>query len=169
MSRGIASAKQRRAGFQPEPPSIPSKPSISGQTENGGLTLQQVIALVDTRLVKLEKFMKDSQEAPYPRVPANAGPAESGVQGTDGQPIQEGELGDLNSILDDFNNRFVVLAEELSQLKDVVLKLQSYTMDVNKLLLEERVNILSDLGEDKSLFTMNNIVPQEVDILAEPK
>jgi hypothetical protein len=30
--------------------------------------------------------------------------------------------------------------------KDIVLKLQSYTMDVNKTLLQERINVFSDLG-----------------------
>jgi hypothetical protein len=38
------------------------------------------------------------------------------------------------------------LAEEMAQLKDTLMKLQTYTMDVNKMLLEERVNVLSDLG-----------------------
>jgi hypothetical protein len=39
-----------------------------------------------------------------------------------------------------------MIAEEVANLKDIVLKLQSYTMDVNKTLLEERIHILSDLG-----------------------
>jgi hypothetical protein len=38
------------------------------------------------------------------------------------------------------------LAEELNNIKDVVLKLQSYTMEINKTLLEERINVFSDLG-----------------------
>jgi hypothetical protein len=31
-------------------------------------------------------------------------------------------------------------------MKDIVLKLQSYTMDVNKTLLEERIQVFSDLN-----------------------
>ena len=51
MSRAVASAKQRRAGVSaPEPPantfSAPAPPA-------NGLTLPQVIALVDSRLIKL--------------------------------------------------------------------------------------------------------------------
>ena len=42
-----------------------------------------------------------------------------------------------------------MLAQEVADLKDIVLKLQSYTMDVNKTLFEERIQVLSDMGENK--------------------
>ena len=50
-------------------------------------------------------------------------------------------MGILSFLLD-------IIVEEIANLKDIVLKLQSYTMDVNKTLLEERINILSDLGSN---------------------
>ena len=50
----------------------------------------------------------------------------------------------------------MLLAEEIAQLKDTLMKLQTYTMDVNKMLLEERVNVLSDLGNDKTMFVMED-------------
>jgi hypothetical protein len=40
----------------------------------------------------------------------------------------------------------VILAGEVENLKDIVLKLQSYTMEVNKTLYEERIQVLSDMG-----------------------
>jgi hypothetical protein len=55
------------------------------------------------------------------------------------------------------DTRFDILAREIADLKDVVLKLQAYTMDVNKTLLEERIHILSDLDttvEDKQTNTL---------------
>jgi hypothetical protein len=52
----------------------------------------------------------------------------------------------LNEILGEFNMRFEVLADEISTLKDTILRLQTFTMDVNKMLLNERVRVLSDLG-----------------------
>ena len=52
-----------------------------------------------------------------------------------------------NDILSEFDEKFEVLANEIADLKDIVLKLQSYTMDVNKMLMEERINVLSDMGE----------------------
>ena len=52
----------------------------------------------------------------------------------------------LEKIIDEFNGRFEIFAEEIANMKDVIMKLQSYTMDVNKTLLEERFHVLSDLG-----------------------
>ena len=43
---------------------------------------------------------------------------------------------------------------EINSLKDTVLKLQTYTMDVNKVLLQERINILSDLGDNGERFML---------------
>jgi hypothetical protein len=40
-----------------------------------------------------------------------------------------------------------MLAGEVEGLKDIVLKLQAYTMEVNKTLYEERVQVLSDMGQ----------------------
>lgn len=173
MSRAIASARQRRAGLtQPEPQSVP-KPSQEKDSASG-LTLQQVIALVDIRLTKLEKFAKDTQEngmlpsgGAKSAVKIEQGTTASASASADGSV--EGGLTDLNEVLDDFNNRFMMLATEISQLKDVVMKLQSYTMDVNKMLLEERVNVLSDLGEDtnvanKPMFIMDNTNLSETEI-----
>jgi hypothetical protein len=57
-------------------------------------------------------------------------------------------------ILSDFNQRFEILAEELNTVKDLLLKLQSYTMDVNKALYEERIHVFSGMG------TMSN-TPEE--------
>lgn len=145
MSRANASARQRRAGVIETPPPSPS-PS-SSQPSSGGLTLPQVISLVDTRLIKLEQFMKETME--------NNSSNASSIEIRDSQSnmvesSDPNQLTDLNDILEEYNNRFVLLAEEIGQLKDIVLKLQSYTMDVNKMLMEER---------DKT--KMNHDVPVE--------
>jgi len=39
-----------------------------------------------------------------------------------------------------------MIADEIASIKDVILKLQSFTMEVNKSLYDERIHILSDLG-----------------------
>ena len=52
----------------------------------------------------------------------------------------------MNQLADEFNSKFEILAGELAELKDIVLKLQTYTMDVNKTLYEERIQVLSDMG-----------------------
>jgi hypothetical protein len=148
MSRAIASARQRRAGV--EPSSIPSP--ISNVSQPTGLTLPQVISLVDTRLIKLEQFMKETLENNSSNNSSNSvsnieiRESESNIDSSD-----PNQLTDLNDILEEYNNRFVLLAEEIGQLKDIVLKLQTYTMDVNKMLIEERG--LSDKND--SSYQMN--------------
>lgn len=136
---GIAAAKKRRAGVSSSTPDQPRLPnggtmSVQQQPSSQGLTLQQVIALFDTRINKVEKFMSDF-----------------------GSNEQSGDLSNkqletlpsnISEILDDFQQKFIILAGEINSLKDTVLKLQTYTMEVNKVLLEDRIQILSDFGEN---------------------
>jgi len=156
MSRSLSSAKQRRAGVSPQaeiPRTNPNAPT-SNSANNGpqnGLTLQQVIAVVDARLTKLETFQKTAEMNMFsPQVlPTIYEKADS--------TVKDESISNINEIIDDFQQRFIMLATEIGSLKDTIMKLQSYTMDVNKMLLEERVNILSDLGnENKSLYILQN-------------
>lgn len=150
MSRALNSARQRRAGVE-TPVAPTSTPQVT--PSQSGLTLPQVISLVDTRLIRLEQFMKETQENNNTYKPVvEFRDSGSNVVSSESDPDQ---LTDLNEILEEYNNRFVLLAEEMAQLKDTIMKLQTYTMDVNKMLLEERVNVLSDLGNNTSTFTMN--------------
>ena len=112
---------------------------------SNGLTLPQVISVIDTRLIVLETFMKESKDV------------KSNVLIT---PVST----DINNqvsndeIVEEMDTRFDILAREIADLKDVVLKLQAYTMDVNKTLLEERIHILSDLGTSSSNTEDNLLV-----------
>jgi len=149
MSNSNASAKKRRApqSLENTPPPAPistRQPASNNTTiqSNNALTLPQVIALFDSRLVKLEKAANEPKN-----IVSNK---ESGVE--------------LNEdILNEINSRFELLAEEISNIKDIVLKLQSYTMDVNKTLLEERINVFSDLGNSQQFSNIENIVLEEAD------
>jgi hypothetical protein len=106
MSRAIASARQRRAGETPAAPQISTPPL---PPSNAGLTLPQVISLVDTRLIRLEQFMKDSQENNNTYNPVvEFRDSSSNVISSESDPDQ---LTDLNEILEEYNNRFVLLAE----------------------------------------------------------
>ena len=136
--------------------------------------LCEVLSLIESAasLNKVEEVEKDTQaNGMLPSGGAkSAVKIEQGAGAVAGADVSvEGGLTDLNEVLDDFNNRFMMLATEISQLKDVVMKLQSYTMDVNKMLLEERVNVLSDLGDDsnvanKPMFIMDNTNLSETEI-----
>jgi hypothetical protein len=154
MSKSNASAKSRRAFVNAQPSPSPIGQPTQSATPASGLTLQQVIAVIDKRLITLESFMKDSNddvnrkvsfqdEASMPDVPSN-----------------------LAEIISEFNSRFDLLAEEIGNIKDVVIKLQSYTMEVNKTLMDERIHILSDLGTittETNNFTIDNMSSEMVD------
>jgi outer membrane protein OmpA-like peptidoglycan-associated protein len=67
MSKSNASAKNRRAfGGNPPPPPVPvpyhNQQQQQQQPQSQGLTIQQVIAVIDNRLLNLENFMKQSKE-----------------------------------------------------------------------------------------------------------
>ena len=71
-------------------------------------------------------------------------------------------MNDLNSIINEFNSRFEILAKEIDDIKNMLLKLQSYTMDVNKMLVDERIQILSNIDDlDQSNL---NITDETVNI-----
>jgi hypothetical protein len=122
-------AKARRAFTPATPSSSPSSPNPSSQA---GLTLPQVISVIDNRLQNLETFMKEEK--------AKASRPEFSREESNPYALS-------TSVFDEFNHRTTLLAEEVANLKDIVLKLQAYTMDVNKMLYEERIHVLSDLGE----------------------
>jgi len=109
MSSANSSAKQRRANGAVNTPPPPPE-----ETRKQGLTLPQVLAIIDTRLQKLE---------------------------TNTSPSKNTEIPD--EIVQEFDERFNILATEIGELKDIVMKLQSYTMDVNKQLMEEKLKIAS--------------------------
>lgn len=114
MSNSLAAAKRRRAGEQPP---MPPPPSPSQQTQQNRMTLPQVLALLDSRLVKLE-----SQT--------------SSVMPAITEEVADASKVSINEYISEMDAKFGMLVEEITNLKDIVLKLQTYTMDVNKKLHE---------------------------------
>ena len=149
MSRSNAAAINRRVNI-PSAQSGNIKPSYtpntSQQTNNpqpSGFTLPQVITVIDNRLVALEKFMRESKQ--NTNIHKNENAIQYEIQEKqNSNSINNVSINDLNSIINEFNSRFELFANEISELKDIVLKLQSYTMDVNKILLEEREQLYSN-------------------------
>ena len=139
MSSSNAAAIRRRAGINPPAPTPapnanqrqPSSAASSTQAQDAPrkLTLPEVISVFDKRISKLEENVKSASNQ-----------TSNIMQASSDTPSN------LNEILGEFNMRFEVLADEISTLKDTILRLQTFTMDVNKMLLNERVRVLSDLG-----------------------
>jgi hypothetical protein len=156
MSNAVASARKRRAGVLPDTPQVNSY-SQNNQMQNmqqqpgtpQGLTLQQVISLINTRLLKLEKFMNDSSTAQNSERRA--------IEHTtdEVQVSSDAIMDQLQQLVDEYNLRFNVFSEEISKLKDTIMSLQTFTMEVNKSLYQERIQILSDIGDSKDTFVLN--------------
>lgn len=129
MSSSNAAAIRRRVTQQHQQttPKVDKVPPQS-PTNNKQMTIQQVITTMDQRLKQVETIMQNN--------------------GTNNN------TNDLSVIVDEFNSRFELIVTEMNSLKDIVMQLQTYTMTVNKTLFDERINILSDLGN-------NAIIPSD--------
>ena len=160
MSQSNAAAIKRRVGQAPPPAPINTQSrntNVNAQSQPpqappaAGLTLQQVIAVMDRRLVHLEKYVQDTESA---RVATSGVTTENANIASQSQPAEDDHP--FNTVIDEFNHRFELLATELDSLKDIIIKLQSYTMEVNKSLLEERIHIFSELGNNRSADVEEN-------------
>ena len=118
MSAANSSAKKRRAPPSTEPIKVnPSPNTPMNSPANTGLTLPQVISLIDKRLINLETVTK------------NITTAQTGDSDNNETVLPE-------MFMEELQSRFDIMADEIANLKNIVLKLQTYTMDVNKILLE---------------------------------
>ena len=118
-------ARKKRIG---ESTPVPMTNPNTNAPKPSGLTLPQVINVIDNRLIALETYVKNVQS-----------------------PSVEEVVPFSNDFMNEMQSRYEILAQEIGELKDIVLKLQTYTMDVNKTLLEERIHILSDLGNNNEV------------------
>jgi hypothetical protein len=155
MSQALASARKRRA--QADAPASPTpnpassiynrssssssqQQQSSAQLNPNALTLPQVISVVDHRLTLVEQYVKEQKERG------------DTVANTAAVSLPE----NVTEILGEYSDRFDIIADELASLKNMLLSLQSFTMDVNKKLMDERIHLLSgssSTGENTD-FTM---------------
>lgn len=146
MSQSNAAAIKRRVNVPSTQNSQTTGPAKNASTvpAQSGFTLPQAIALIDARLITLEKFMREGA---------------TGVVAQPNQAVDNNQyvsVADFSNIIDEFNNRFTIFADEISEMKDIVLKLQSYTMEVNKTLMDERIQVFSDLNANNEPSTNSN-------------
>ena len=158
MSASNAAAVRRRVGNQNNPP-IPggasTTPSTSTQnnasvsTKQTGMTLQEVISHFNKKIQSLEETV--SKISPT-----------TSVSSTSGTPTPNSD--ELNVIFREFNDRFELFAQEIALMKEQLLKLQTYTMDVNKVLYEERVRVLSN-NQGENTLSSNDLetITEDVD------
>lgn len=158
MSASNAAALRRRVGNQSNPPrpgagsatsSIPTSNNTTTSAKQSGMTLQEVISHFNKKIQSLEENMSNISPST-----TNTG---STASGTTPAPNSD----ELNIIFSEFNDRFELFAQEIALMKEQLLKLQTYTMDVNKVLYEERVRVLS------SSESNNKISSNDLDSIAE--
>jgi hypothetical protein len=148
-----------------EQPSLPvAQPSNVDMSK--GLTLQQVITLLDTRIINLEKtaanpivqqvVQEKQPQINYDEIQSNINNTCSQVESILQEKIESvrSELTQtseelISNHINEYNHRFEMLATELLNVKNLLLELQSYTMGVNKLLFEERINVFSEINSNQ--------------------
>jgi len=185
MSASNAAAKKRRAmipanssdsipniGGRPYTSSISTPPQRLNQppanqppanqppANQQGFTLQQVISVIDKRLVSLEENINNRQ----------TGNSNESVNTQAILPEEQSEFNKqanenflmINENLNEYDNRFDLLANEIADIKSIVLKLQSYTMDVNKMLLEERQQTETLISENQLNTQQDSLVLNDI-------
>lgn len=133
MSTSNAAAIRRRVGNQNSTSSsslspIAENPTTEKKDNVKTLTMTEMITLLNSRVVALEK----------------------GTSQTNSTDNIENTTQELRSLADEINIRFELFANEIANLKDTVMKLQTYTMDVNKMLVNERIQILSNVEKTET-------------------
>ena len=107
------------------------------------MPLQQVITLFDNRILYLENHLVKISNEQVNVVPEKN---ETSILQLSEQDIQKTVESSISEHITEFDHRYELLANEIVNIKQIVLTLQSYTFDVNKTLLEEREQLLTLLN-----------------------
>jgi hypothetical protein len=145
MSSSISAAKKRRANISQTQQQPPMQQQQQQQTGAKPMSLPQVLKMFDSRLATLETATKEAKP-------------ESSI--VESQIISQEETNAIKEILNEYDERFQMLAGEIQEMKSALMKLQTYTMDVNKTLLEERVQYMTPVVNST---TPSSTVDQPID------
>lgn len=151
MSQANAAAIRRRTNnVQPQPTSTTpiQQPTTDNRQSPQGYTIQQVITTFDKRIKQLEEF------------------TQSNIITSPNNGISTDQY---NEMINEFNNRFELMVVEINDLKDVIIKLQSYTMEVNKTLMNERIHILSDFDNNTVNTDNTSVITTDIPKPTEPE
>lgn len=133
MSSAALAKKRRAAPLNPQPQfTNTQQPQPQVQPK---ITVPQALAILDSRLSKLEKNPLENTEKSFKE--------------NDDESLQFKEL------ISEYETRFELLVNEINSLKDTVFNLQSFTMNVNKDMysiiknknFENESETLEELGE----------------------
>lgn len=120
----------------PMPETVDSQPNMQRP-----MSLQQVISVFDKRLLHIEGHIIKNGSANN-----QTEKVDSSSITKDMDSLKESIRKNLDGQFSEFDHRYQLLANEISNLKQIVLKLQSYSLEINKSLMDERNEILSKLN-----------------------
>ena len=172
-----ASAKRRRAGTANTTPIFRSEDGVNNepstisqnvQEENTKrpMSLQQVITVFDQRLLHLEKIIIEQGNISRSNTSNNENSALL-------ESLQVDFKKSLETCVSEFDHRYNILANEVIDMKKIILKLQTYTLDINQHIIKEHLLLLNekqpkkiDLEDDlqlsQDLNEIKNDIPEEV-------
>ena len=133
--------RQQPIQQQPTQQTSQSPETINSQVNaQRPMSLQQVISVFDKRLLHIEgHILKNGGLNSEPSQVDNS------VVTKDMESLKETIRENLDGQFSEFDHRYQLLANEIANLKQIVLKLQSYSLEINKSLMDERSEILSKL------------------------
>ena len=121
----IAAAKRRRAGIQTNTQQVNTPPvNTPAPAQQPKINLLEYLKNIENRMKELESNTKSS-DANFDNIQLEIETAEGKTQVS------------ITDYMESMDARFQMFAEEIALVKDTVLKLQSYTMEVNQKLLHE--------------------------------
>ena len=133
MSAANSAAIKRRAGNVDTPKTNTHTPPPPPSPANTGLTIHQVVNLFDKRLNVLEKTVADFIKS-YTEDTSTSEDVVGHSSVT--EETMQAMADSSKEMIDEFGARFEILAEEIDSMKNTVMTLQTYTLTVNKMLLE---------------------------------
>ena len=150
------------------PQSTSMNQQVSSQQQNnnidqnaGGqrpMSLQQVISVFDKRLLTVESHILNNKDTPpSPAAPAAPTVVQSQEPKINVEQLKEEIENNLQSHFSEFDHRYQLLATEIMNLKHIMLKLQAYTLDVNKTLMDAHL--------EKTTEPADTIIKQPEDVL----
>lgn len=127
---------------QPIQQTSQSPETVNGQANmQRPMSLQQVISVFDKRLLHIEGHILKNGG-----LNNESTKIDNSVVTKDMESLKESIRENLDGQFSEFDHRYQLLANEIANLKQIVLKLQSYSLEINKSLMDERSEILSKLN-----------------------
>ena len=140
-----------------------STPSISTDTTTidtkKPMPLQQVISVLDNRILYLENHLVKSTDEPQ-LVNTDSSNNQDISKSINKDEVENIIVDTIKNHMSEFNDRYELLASEIVNIKQIVLQLQSYTLDVNKTLLGDRDHLLELINKSKQEPISANIAQE---------